>query len=128
MLSIMASMALMGDGMNYAAQGSVGSSKLKKPEPERGPAPLLGSLLIDEKDIPKGLVKETINFQFKLNGYIMSIKGDICYTNEKRRLQRIDALERRISDYVLGLQFDELLRRGEFEAVLEVIDVGRSQP
>lgn len=117
MLSIMASMALMGDGISYGAQGKVGTGREPKKEPERRPAPLLGSLLIEEKDIPKGLVKETINFQFELKGYVMCIKGDICYTNNKRREQRINAMERRISDYVLGLQFDELLRRGEFEIV-----------
>lgn len=117
MLGMMAAMALTGDVMSYGAQGKVGTSKEPKKEPEVGPAPLLGSLLIQDKDVPKGLTKETINFQFELKGYVMCIKGDICYTSEKRRIQRIDSMERKISQYVLGLQFDELLRRGEFEIV-----------
>lgn len=121
MKSILGTYALLASAMMMGAQGSVGTSRryTATPQPRGWRRAKLRNLKIDDAYVHKGNIKETIRYIFNFEGYKFAIEGDITYTNEKRRNQRINALEREIGGYIMEIGLKEVLSRKEFEILEE---------
>ena len=109
----MASLALAasGESCRMEGRGKVGSGK----NPNY-PVPIpLKRQDFTITTIPKGHMKEKVEFVVTTEKYIVKASGDITYTSNKRRLQRINSLEREISIYIQKVGISNLKEWNQFE-------------